>query len=280
MKRASIYKRYQPAVSPGRNEGQKGYWFMFCENKLLIKIEGEKVSLPFVQDPHELQLKTLRRQYLGTLEGYPCYSAEIEAGAAAPEGMAFRDLRSLYADLDEDMFLLAGKAIQIVAWDQTHQFCGRCGHTTEALEGERAKKCPACGTISYPRLAPAVIIAVLKGDQILLTHYANLRGRWHSIIAGFVEPGETLEECVRREINEEVGITVKNIRYFGSQPWPFPNSLMIGFMAEYAGGEISVDGKEISEAGWYDAAHLPEIPPKISIARELIDAFAGNNARE
>ena len=132
--------------------------------------------------------------------------------------------------------------------------------------------------MSFPRLSPAVITAVLKDDKILLSHYAAFRGNMHTIIAGFVEPGETLEECIKREILEEVGVRVRNIKYFGSQPWPFPNSLMIGFTAEYESGEISVDGTEISEAGWYGADNLPEIPPEVSIEREIIDWFVQNNS--
>jgi NAD+ diphosphatase len=132
--------------------------------------------------------------------------------------------------------------------------------------------------MSYPRLSPAVITAVLKDNKILLSHYAAFKGNMHTIIAGFVEPGETLEECIKREILEEVGIQVRNIKYFGSQPWPFPNSLMIGFTAEYESGEISVDRTEISEAGWYDVNSLPELPPKMSIAREIIDWFIQSNS--
>jgi NAD+ diphosphatase len=278
MARESIYKRYKPSAAYEHVKEDYGYWFVFGQNKLLVGIAEDRLSLPLIKDLAELKLNPVRKQYLGTLQGHPCYSAEVESDTAAPQGMSFRDLRSLYGALDEDTFLLAGKAVQIVAWDQTHQYCGRCGQKTVTLEGERAKKCPSCGLISYPRLAPAVIIAVIKERQILLTHYATIRGNWHSIIAGFVEPGETLEECVNREILEEVGLKVKNIKYFGSQPWPFPNSLMIGFTAEYESGEIVVDGKEISEAAWFSAAKLPEIPPKISIARELIDWFAQNNS--
>jgi NAD+ diphosphatase len=175
--------------------------------------------------------------------------------------------------LDEDIFLLGGKSIQIVSWDQTTQYCGRCGTKTVPLEGERANKCPSCGLINYPCISPAAITAVIKGNKILLTHNAAFRGNIHSLIAGFVEPGETIEECVHREIFEEVGLKVGNLKYFGSQPWPFPNSLMIGFTAEYESGEILVDGQEITEAGWYDASCLPELPGKMSIARKIIDWF-------
>jgi NAD+ diphosphatase len=221
----------------------------------------------------DLQLTPIRTQYLGIFEGLPCHSAEIPPETKAPEGLTFTDLRPLYFGIAEDIFLLAGRALQMMAWDQTHQFCGRCGQKTETVDGEMAKICPACKFMSYPRISPAVIVAVLKGDKILLTRYAAFRGNMRTIIAGFLEPGETLEECVRREVLEEVGLKVKNIRYFGNQPWPFPNSLMIGFTAEWESGEIKVDGKEIAEGDWYRAGNTPDIPPKMSISREIIDWF-------
>jgi NAD+ diphosphatase len=269
--RESIYKRFIPAVTPGPGNGTENYWFVFGSNKLLVKVNDGVYSIPLLKSFEELGLSRVRKQYLGTLQGCPCYSAEVPPETSPPDGMTFRDLRSLYGTLDEDIFLLAGKAIQIVNWDQAHQYCGRCGHQTEEMPGERAKKCPVCGLISYPRLSPAVITAVLKENKILLARYAGIRGHMHTILAGFIEPGETIEECLRREIQEEVGIQVKNIKYFGSQPWPFPNSLMIGFTAEYESGVISVDGKEIAEAAWYDVNNLPEIPSKMSISREIID---------
>ena len=272
MSRESIYKRYQPAITPGEVNGP-GYWFVFCQNRLLICTDDVNLKIPLISGPEQLNLSPTRTEYLGTLEGHPCYSAEVNPDTVAPPGATFQDLRSLYGTLDEDIYILAGRALQIVAWDQTHQYCGRCGHKTTDLKDERARKCPVCGFMSFPRLSPAVIIAVLKGNQILLTRYASFRGHMHTIIAGFVEPGETLEDCLRREVMEEAGIKVKNIKYFSSQPWPFPNSLMIGFTAEYESGEITVDGKEIAEAGWYDADHIPEVPGKLSIAREIIDWF-------
>jgi NAD+ diphosphatase len=271
MSRESIYKRYQPAIMHESGYNDYSYWFVFCLNKLLIV--NDKPGIPYSKSLEEFNLSPLRTQYLGNLQGQPCYSAEVPPDTTAPEGMSFKELMSLYGVLDEDIYLLAGRAIQIVRWDQQHQYCGRCGHKTETLQGERAKKCPVCGFTSYPRLSPAVITAVFKDDKILLSHYAAFRGNMHTIIAGFVEPGETLEECIKREILEEVGIKVKNIKYFSSQPWPYPNSLMIGFTAEYESGEISVDRSEISDAGWYDVNNLPELPPKMSIAREMIDWF-------
>ncbi len=276
MSRESIYKRHKPAVTSESISTDCSYWFVFSLTRLLVKTNES--SIPYLASLSELNISPVRTGYLGTLKGHPCYSAEVSPTTIVPEGMSFMELRSLYSVMDEDIFLLAGKAIQIVNWDQTHQFCGRCGHKTQTLQGERAKKCPECGFTSYPRISPVAITAVLKDDKILLSHNATFRGNMYSIIAGFVEPGETLEECVKREILEEVGIHVRNIKYFGSQPWPFPNSLMIGFTAEYESGEISVDGKEISEAGWYDVHSLPELPAKMSIAREMIDWFVQSNS--
>jgi len=269
----SIYKHFEPAVTTSLCDNHPAYWFVFCSNKLLVTVDDHKVRIPYFKSLSELSIVPVRIQYLGTLNGRPCYSAETTPEMAAPTGMTFNDLRSLFGAMDEDIFLLAGKAIQIVSWDQTNQYCGRCGTKTVLLDGERAKKCPKCGLINYPRISPAAITAVIKGNKVLLTHNAAFRGNIHSLIAGFVEPGETIEECVHREIFEEVGLEVTNVKYFGSQPWPFPNSLMIGFTAEYRSGEISVDGQEITEAGWYDANSLPELPGKMSIARKIIDCF-------
>lgn len=201
MFRESVYKRYTPAVTAEQDsEEQKSYWFIFCQNKLLVNSINEKCTIPLLDNLDKMELSPIRTQYLGTLQGHPCYSAEVASDSNAPQGMSFSDLRPLFGSLDEDIFFLAGKAIQIVNWDQTHQYCGRCGTQTEDLPGERAKKCPKCGFISYPRISPAVITAVLKDDKILLAHNKNFAGNMYSLIAGFVEPGETLEECVQREI--------------------------------------------------------------------------------
>lgn len=271
--RESIYKRYVPANECKNVPAESSYYFAFNLNKLLVVVNGNNVSIPLLKDINELKLNVIRYQFLGMLEGKPSYSVEVCTTEKASHGVEFRELRSLYDYLDEDIFMLAGKAAQIVTWDQTHQFCGRCGSKTETAQGERAKRCPKCGFINYPRISPAIITAILKGNKILLAHNSGFNGKMFSLIAGFLEPGETLEECVEREIMEEVGIKVKNIRYFGSQPWPFPNSMMIGYIADYDSGEIKVDGVEISEADWFDVKALPELPSKVSIARRIIDWY-------
>ncbi|MCL6458539.1 MAG: NAD(+) diphosphatase [Gorillibacterium sp.] len=274
-KRDSIYKRFNPAVSAETSLGSPAYWFVFSSNKLLVTMDvAGMIRLPFAEDLNRWRIKPIRQQYLGVWNGAPCYSVEAEPDIAAPEGMEFRGLFTLYGTFDEDLFHLAGRAIQMVEWDQTNQYCSRCGSKMDELTNERAKVCPSCSFTSYPRISPAVITAILKGKQLLLAHAQHFQGDMYSLIAGFVEPGETLEDAVQREIMEEVGLKVKNIRYFGSQQWPFPHSLMIGFIAEYESGDIVVDGEEIAKADWFDADQLPEIPTEISIARKMINWYA------
>ena len=223
--------------------------------------------------PRDLGLEAVRLHFLGSLDGEACYAAEVAEDTDPPAGMVFSGLRNLFDSLDDTLYRLAVVAVQVVDWDRLHQFCGRCGERTDYKEGVRAKECGRCGLISFPRLSPAVIVAVERGKKLLLARANRFPTQFYSVLAGFVEPGETLEEAVAREVKEEVGIEVTNIRYFGSQPWPFPDSLMIGFTAQYAGGEICIDRTEIVDAGWFEADELPSLPGKISIARRLIDWF-------
>jgi len=267
-----IYKNFRPAVKPQQEDCSEAYWFVFNQTKILLKKETNQVSIPLAKAAEDLGIKPVRKHYLGALYEKPCYTVATEEETVTQSGFIFKELFASYPDLPEDLFFLAGQASQILKWDQEHQYCGRCGAKTEIMDGERAKKCPVCGLTNYPELKPAVIVAVLKGHQILLnrsTHYGIKD--LYSINAGFVEPGETLEECLRRELMEEVGISVKNIRYFGSRSWPFPNSLMIGFIADYDKGEITIDNEEIIEAGWFDLNNLPRVPSEVSIAKKIID---------
>lgn len=273
-------ENFVPAVLPPDAPAEQTYWFVFNGSRLLVHAGGERARLPYADDVLALRQTAGQRHYLGFLNGKTqihCYTLEVAAGSEAPDGMAFEGLRRLYGRLDDELLWLAGRAIQIVEWDRTHQFCGRCGHGTETLVRERAKRCPRCGLVSYPRLAPAIIVRVDRFSnrvpEVLLARSYRYPPNMYSVLAGFVEPGETLEECVRREIKEEVGIAVKNIRYFGSQPWPFPNSLMIAFTAEHAGGDIIVQEEELEDACWFRADELPDVPSPMSISRRLIDDF-------
>ncbi|MFC1867791.1 NAD(+) diphosphatase [Thermodesulfobacteriota bacterium] len=255
---------------------ENALWFLFQEQKLLTKKRGNRYLIPRSRDLQALDPRPEPLHYLGSLEGRSCYAGEMAPSELPPPTFAFKGIRSLFGHLEEALIGVAGLANQLVLWGRNHRFCGRCGLGTEDKADERAKICPGCGQVNYPRLSPAVIVAVVRDDRLLLAHSQRFPGKFYSVLAGFVEPGETLEECIEREIQEEVGIKVKNIRYFGSQPWPFPDSLMIAFTAEYAGGEINIDPAEIADAGWFSADNLPPIPPKISIARQLIDWFTEN----
>ncbi len=201
------------------------------------------------------------------------WTTGVAPGAPPPEGHRFVPLRSLHALVPGADWTLAGRAVQIVEWARTHRFCGRCGTPTERATGERAMRCPSCGLLSFPRLSPAVIMVVHRNDELLLAHGRAFPTPIYSALAGFVEPGESLEDAVRREVREEVGVEVRDLHYFGSQPWPFPNSLMLGFYAEWAGGEIVIDPDEIVDAQWFHIDDLPPFPGSMSIASQLINGF-------
>jgi NAD+ diphosphatase len=270
--------RFIPFVKPAFNHENPGWWFVFRGNELLIRTPGSRTEIPFTDNSGLRGLKLRKVHYLGTLDGFPCYSTGVAEKAQPPAGMTFQGIRGTFALLGEELFQLACRALHILLWDRNSQFCGRCGSPTKADAVERAKVCEECGLRSYPRISPATITAVRRDGQILLARANRFPNGLYSVIAGFVEPGETLEECVEREIMEETGIQVKNICYFGSQPWPFPDSLMVAFTADYSGGEIRIDENEIADAGWFSADSLPQIPEKLSIARRLIDNFIENNS--
>lgn len=269
-----------PSAAPPAEDLKPSYWFVFNGERLLVSGLSGGPPLPFLPNgSHPVPGLGSSGRFIGTLEGFSCYAAEAQDDFAPPEGMSFRGLRSLFIDFGEDFFRIAGTARQLVTWDLTHRFCGACGARNEHGATERVKNCPRCGLMQFPRISPAVIAAVVRGDEILLARGAKFRAPdVYSVLAGFVEVGETLEECVSREIAEEVGITVRNITYFSSQPWPFPDSLMVGFTAEWAAGEIAADGVEILEARWFSVRSMPKIPEKPSVARRLIDWFIEKNS--
>jgi NAD+ diphosphatase len=267
-----------PSVAPPAALDAPALWFAFRGHRLLVRLREGRAEVPVAAELAELGLVTLRRQYLGTLDGRHCFSAELTESEAEPEGWSYLGLRRLFGLLPEPMLWLAGAAVQIVDWDRTHLFCGRCGSPTETMPGERAKQCPRCGLVSYPRISPAIIVLVERGASLLLARSHRQPAGFYSVLAGFVEPGETLEAAVAREIREEVGLEVSDIRYFGSQPWPFPNSLMIAFIAQHASGEIRLGEEEMEEAAWFTSDRLPQVPPPISIARQMIDWFVAKQA--
>lgn len=268
---------FAPHYSPTQPKADRDLWFVFHEEKLAVKQEGDACSVPRFSDVQSIQESLAGGQYIGQKDGTPCFSAELPDPGLLADGFVFKGIFDLLGLLEDELLLVAGCAAQLIRWDRGHRYCGRCGSPTEDKTEERAKTCSHCGLVCYPRLSPAVIVAVVRQDKLLLATSARFRAPFWSVLAGFVEPGETPEACVVREVLEEVGILVRNVRYFGSQPWPFPDSLMLGFTAEYAEGEIRIDPAEITGADWFTADSLPNIPPRVSIARSLIDWFVENH---
>ena len=213
--------------------------------------------------------------FLGDLDGTPCFARDDRP----PAGTVAMPLRALFGVIADEDFAIAGRALGLTAWDRDHRYCGRCGFATERSTADRVRTCSSCRHASYPRLSPAVIMLVERDGTCLLARNARTKMPFASTLAGFVEVGETLEHAVAREVREEAGIEITDIRYFGSQPWPFTSSLMIGFTARWASGEIVADPIEIMDAAWYAPDALPVVPPKLSIARALIDDFVQRASR-
>lgn len=248
-------------------------WFALHDEKILLDKTNTEYFLPYSNDIAKLNVDYLRQHYLGTYKDIDCFALELNHDNAIPEQMYLCPLRQSYEILGNELFNIVGRASQILIWDKTHQFCGRCGTQTYIKNTERAKVCPKCDLHSYPRISPSIIVLIEKGDEILLARSPHFKPGLYSTLAGFIEPGETVEEAVAREIYEEVGLKVKDISYQLSQPWPFPHSLMLGFTAQHASGEIKIDGVEIEDAHWYNIHNLPELPVYASIARWLINNF-------
>lgn len=248
---------------------QDAFWIVRFEQRILI--DTLHPSGPnFIGYPAVLQTEHSTPIMVGHWKGLPCYATDL---AQLPEGVQgdLVPLRQVFSVAGPEAFALAGRAAQLLDWQSTHQFCGRCGSRTELLDHEFAMHCKACGLNAYPRISPAVMVLVRRGNHLLLARSPHFRPGVFSALAGFVEAGETLEECAKREVLEEVGIEIGHLQYVDSQSWPFPNSLMIAFIAEYAGGEIEPDPREIEAADWFSIDDLPKLPDRVSIARRLIE---------
>jgi NAD+ diphosphatase len=261
---------FVPQVSAAAEFGRRS-WFVVHPSGLVARREGVRVLLPTDEDVAALGLRLEDGHRLGTLDDSDAFAVPCAGDIAAP--LEILSLRMLAALLDPTLFGVAGRAMHTADWLTTSRFCGRCGTATQRVETERCMACPACQLHVYPRISPAIITLVRKGDLALLASNAKFPRPFYSTLAGFADIGESLEETLVREVREEAGVNVTNVRYFGSQPWPFPNSLMIAFTADWESGEIVVDPSELSDAKWFAADALPMIPPPVSIARRLIDAW-------
>jgi len=244
--------------------------FAFVGAKLLIRGNEQAPVVPSLDDVVR-EMPVGSHHYLGCLQGADCVAIGLPDEAATPVGYVLTGLRALFLRLPEATLALAARAFQVVEWDRTHRFCGRCGTPTNDKPGERAKLCPACGYVAYPRISPAMMVLVTRDREVLLARANRFPNAMYSALAGFVEPGETIEDCIHREVREEVGIDVKDLQYFASQSWAFPHSLMIAYTARYAGGELRPDPTEIEDVRWFAVDKLPDLPTTVSISRRLID---------
>lgn len=271
---------FAPGVAPEDLVGLgPAWWFIVRDDTILLAGDEAAPLVPRLDSVARLGIEIEPPHFLGLLAGRPCWTAAALSTGGEPSGVRWGGLRALFAHLPDDFLAVAGRALQVVAWDQHHRFCGRCGAATDVVPHERARRCPACGSMAFPRIAPAIIVLIERDGQILMARDARFPAGMYGLIAGFVEPGESLEGAARREIMEEVGITVGDLTYVASQPWPFPNSLMVGFTTPWVAGEIDPDPVEIEDAQWFHPDALPSLPSKISIARRLVDEFVAREEK-
>lgn len=262
-------------LHPTPSDNQPALWFIFKAEEVLL---SHTKTIPTLTDVATLQLEIKQQHYLGMYGNQPCYAAEVSAIEKLPDGMVFQSIRPPYElGPNEDFFLLASRARQVLNWGNATQFCGHCGQKTEPSPTERAKICTGCKALFYPQIAPVALALIFRGNELLLARSPHFQKGIYALLAGFVEPGETLEHALAREVREEVGISIKNITYFGSQPWPFPSNLMLGFIAEYDQGEIVMDPVEIEDARWFSIHALPPLPSPVSLSRQMIDAFLSSS---
>lgn len=252
------------------------FWFIFIGNSILLRKNGDSHSIP-LEETCPLPLKEWNTlQELPDMDGHRCMACQLSTPPADMKGLHTVGLRESWALLPHYVYQMAGKAYELLYWDSSTKYCGNCGAPMKRST-VISKKCTNCGKEVWPQVSPAIIVRIRKGDSILLVNAKTFRrSEMYGLVAGFVETGETLEECVRREVREETGIEIDNIKYFGSQPWPYPCGVMIGFTADYSSGEIHIQEEELNRAGWFSKSNLPPIPDKMSIARMLIDDFFDN----
>lgn len=263
---------FEPSVvHPG--DVDDGWIFPIADGEVLVMSEHGSVRPMSLDEFRWVDGERGTEHFLGRYRGKPCFVVAVDELGPLPQGAQVVNLFALLGRMEQSLFYLAGRAMQIADWDASHQYCGRCGETMTHHEVDRAKVCPNCGLVNYPRLSPSIIVLIRRGDEMLLARNVAWPEGMYSTLAGFVEPGESVEQALHREVAEEVGIEVTNLRYLGSQSWPFPNSLMLGYHADYAGGDLVFRDGEIADARWFGTTDLPRIPPPTSISRWLIDAF-------
>jgi len=267
----SAASRFSPAHLPPENIDTPVVCCAFRAGRLLVLRAETGPQLPCLH-PGQLGIDPGESHYLGTLNGRHCLAFTLTEEQALPGHAELMGMRNFILEAEDTAAAVAGLALQVVEWDRTHRYCGSCGKPTLPHASDRARVCPDCRQTYYPRISPVVMALVTRGRQLLLTRKPGYIAGRYTVVAGFVEPGETLEHALIREVREETAVESANPLYFGSQPWPFPNSLVMAFALEYAGGEARADGVELEEARWFDIDALPDLPEAVHISRQLIDA--------
>ena len=251
----------------------KQHYFVFCKEDLLLeKTADGGYTIPFQEEPPTEVKPWTNVMTVTPLDGVEVKTYKIDSPVCDAPRYEMCGLRQSFYKLDKALYQKAGKCQELLYWDANTKYCGVCGAPMR-MDTNISKKCTECGKEIWPQLATAVIVLIHKGDEVLLVRAKNFRTDFYGLVAGFVETGETLEEAVAREAFEETGVKITNIRYFGSQPWPYPCGLMVGFNADYVSGDIHLQASEIAKGGWFRKDNLPTIPEKLSIARMLLDAW-------
>lgn len=252
--------------------GDTDYILHYHVNTLLLKAIGDEFELPQKRDFPELS-DNLNGIFLFTLNDIPCFLVPDSLLTDKP-GFIYKEINFFRSIRQQEIAWISIAGYHLMNWYTQHKFCGKCGTGTQLKVDERAIICPECNHVVFPKISPAIIVAIISNNKILLARNTNFQGSWYSLIAGYVDIGESLEETLVREVKEEVGVDVKNIRYYKSQPWPLSGSMMIGFVAEADENQpISIDDKEITDAAWFTRGNLPNHSSTISIAGEMIEKF-------
>lgn len=274
----SIKQPFELTDSLAASSSGPSYWFIYRGNDLLLLKHDQQLTIPCSSEAPVAASEIVYSRCIGNYSEKSCMAIELSQDAVLSDTSEVVSLRQAYGHISEDLWIVAGRASQVIVWNRDNQFCGRCSSPMREVDDEMQKSCPNCEFLSYPRISPAVIMSVIRGNAILLGRAPRFPSGMYSTLAGFVEPGEILEEAVRREVKEEVNIDVTDIRYIASQAWPFPHSLMIGFSCRYAGGELEINKTELEDANWFMPHAMPQLPSKLSVARALIDHFLAERA--
>lgn len=251
-------------------DNEKRLWFVFFNDQLLLEKKDGKLTIPYQNEPPTPVAAWTHIHELSMFDGETFYAYALPSPVLENERFIMMGLRASFEVLLPSQYQKAGKAQELIYWDRNSRFCPSCGMPMD-WHTNISKCCSGCGKEIWPTVSTAIIVLITRGDEALMVHARNFKGDYYGLVAGFVETGETLEECVEREVMEETGLRIRNIRYFASQAWPYPFGLMVGFTAEYESGTIKLQDSELSAGDFFHKDHLPNIPGKVSLARKLID---------